>query len=157
MSWVEAMRSAQINFDRLRRVPRADWPAVLITLGVAVAVEIGLRTLRLPTLARVFHVPLSSEHQDPSADPSALNLPPDAIRRLGVSACVMRHWPFDEKCLRRSLVCGYRIRSLKPQLVLGVALVDGEVKAHAWLTIGGLSLDPRGSASFSGLEPAGRP
>jgi len=32
--------------------------------------------------------------------------------------------------------------------MVGVARVDGEIKAHAWLVVNGVSLDPTGEALF---------
>ena len=61
----------------------------------------------------------------------------DASRR------VLRHWPFGDTCLRQALVCGWLLRRLGPVLQLGVAKVDGEVRAHAWLVVGGTVVDPR--------------
>jgi hypothetical protein len=144
---------------RLRHVAPRDWPAVLATVGVALAVELGIRALRLPTVARWARVPLGGSEGVPADD--ALEVLPVLLsdadrRRLRVATLVMRHWPFDEKCLRMALVCGYRIRRLGPRLVIGVALVDGEVKAHAWLTVDGVSLDPSGSATFLSLTPIPR-
>jgi hypothetical protein len=65
----------------------------------------------------------------------------------------MRHWPFDATCLRRSLVAGQRLRKLHPELNIGVALSAGDVIAHAWLTIGATSLDPKISPGYSVLRP----
>jgi hypothetical protein len=39
--------------------------------------------------------------------------------------------------------------------VVGVAKVDGEIKAHAWLTVSGVSLDPAGSAEYAKLVAVG--
>jgi hypothetical protein len=145
------------NLARLRRIDRRDWPALVVTVAVAIGVEIGLRTVRLPTLARLVGAPLGDATTEPSGPPRALDLPVDAARRLRLCVRILRHWPFDEKCLRRSLVCGWRIRTLHPTLVVGVAVVDGDIKAHAWLTVDGVSLDPSGSASFFALGPVPRP
>jgi hypothetical protein len=70
-----------------------------------------------------------------------------------MAAAVMAYWPFDEKCLRRSLVCGRRVRAWAPALVIGVAVVGGEVKAHAWLRFDGVDLDPWGSRPYAPLVP----
>jgi Transglutaminase-like superfamily len=153
----DAMPAARAALRRLVHVPLRDWPDVLTTLATAVVIEVGLRSMRLPALARLVHVPLGEEPPAASRTADALQLPPDAVRRLRTSAAIMRHWPFDEKCLRRSLVCGRAIRKLHPRLILGVVVVDNEVKAHAWLSIDGVSLDPWGSASYLGLLPVRRP
>jgi hypothetical protein len=151
------IREVRANLKRLGRVRRDEIPAVLITLAIAIFVEVGLRVLRLPTLARIVGVPLGEVGPVPDRQLGAGELSPRMLRRLRISAKVMRSWPFDEKCLRRSLVCGCRIRSVEPALIVGVAIVEGEVKAHAWLSVGGATLDPWGSASFAGLVPIRRP
>lgn len=138
---------------RMRGVGWRDWPAVLVTVAAGVAVEVGLRTCRLPTLARLLGAPLAGAVTDEPGAPHDLDLPPVAVRRLRICVQVLRHWPWDEKCLRLSLVCGWRIRRLGPRLVVGVAVVDDEVRAHAWLTVDGVSLDPSGSADFAVLHP----
>jgi hypothetical protein len=146
-------RVRAVNLARLRRIDRRDWPAVLVTVAVAVVVEVGLRTTRLPALARRVGAPLAAAATETSRPPGELDLPADTVRRLQIAVRILRHMPFDEKCLRRSLVCGWHLRRLDPELVVGVAVVDGEVKAHAWLTVHGVSLDPSGSASFAALRP----
>jgi hypothetical protein len=146
-----------LSLGRWRRIDRRDWPAVVVTVAVALGVEIGLRTVRLPTLARLVGAPLGDATVETTDPPRQLDLSADTVRRLQLCARILRHWPFDEKCLRRSLVCAWRIRDLHPKLVVGVAVVDGEIKAHAWLTVDGVSLDPSGSASFSVLRPVQRP
>lgn len=151
------IREVRANLKRLGRVRSDELPAVIVTLGIAFFVEIGLRTMRLPRLARIVGVPLGEAGPGPARQLGVGDLSPRMVRRLRISAKVMRHWPFDEKCLRRSLVCGCRIRSVEPALIVGVAVVEGEVKAHAWLMVGGATLDPWGSASFSGLVPIRRP
>jgi hypothetical protein len=152
----------------LRHVGRRDWPAVLVSAAAGLAVEIGLRTLRLPTLARLVGAPLDDSGASPpprgvaepafgpdsETQPQLLDvLTPEARRRLMICTRILRHWPYDEKCLRLSLVCGWRIRRLRPHLVVGVAVVDDQVKAHAWLTVAGVSLDPSASQTFATLEP----
>jgi hypothetical protein len=154
---VASLRAAAGVLRRAARLDGRDWLVAVSTLSAALVVEIGLRTMRLPTLARMVRVPLSAEQPSAAPTTEALDLPPGTIRRLNISARIMQRWPFDEKCLRRSLVCGSVIRASEPQLVVGVALVDGEVKAHAWLTVGGVSLDPSGSAAFLGLAPVTSP
>ena len=44
------------------------------------------------------------------------------MQRLDMVARVMRNWPFDATCLRRSLVAGQRLRRLQPELNVGVAM-----------------------------------
>jgi hypothetical protein len=147
---------ADVRFAR--RLSRTDWAAVIGAAAVALGVEVGFRTLRLPTLARLVGAPLDpTPGIGPSSDDplAGLGLSPGELRRLALTAAVVRRWPADAKCLRRSLVCGWRLRALHPRLVVGVAKVDGEIKAHAWLTVSGVSLDPAGSAEYAKLVAVG--
>jgi Transglutaminase-like superfamily len=150
---VATLRALRRQLRRLCRLEGRDWLTVASTLGTALVVEVGLRTMRLPSLAHRLRVPLSQEQAGASPGSDGVDFPSDIVRRLKITARVMQYWPFDEKCLRHSLVCGWTIRAFEPRLVVGVALVNDEVKAHAWLTVGGVSLDPSGSASFLGLAP----
>jgi len=144
---------------RAGRVGWGDWPIALSTVAIALAVEVGLRTRPLPRLARRLGVELGSP--DGPVAPGPLSLPPADRRRTLVALAVMRHWPFDEKCLRRSLVIGYRLRHHRPALVVGVAIAGGDVAAHAWLVVDGVRFDPGASgasadAVFLPLGPVSR-
>jgi len=136
-----------------RAVPLREWPAVLASLMVASVVEIGLRTLRLPRLARSLGVPLSLGESGPMPPGGYLKLSPRSLLRMRASARVMRHWPFGDTCLRNALVTGQRLRRLDPILRVGVAKDHGVVRAHAWLEISGVSLDPGAPSVFSLLQP----
>lgn len=136
-------------------VPIREFPAVVVALGVLVVVEIGLRTTTLPRLARVLGVPLGAD-----TDTAPVESPPGRLVlthrdrvRLRATRRATRRWPFGDTCLRRALVSGRLLRPRRPTLHLGVALVDGDVAAHAWLVMDGHSLDPAGSASFVRLGP----
>ncbi|MGC4154999.1 MAG: lasso peptide biosynthesis B2 protein [Propionicimonas sp.] len=125
-----------------------ELPASLAALAVAVVVEIGLRVTTLPKLARWLGTPLSVGEQGavmPRSGP--LTLTPHAKRQVRATRRVMRHWPFGDTCLRQALVSGQRLRRLDPALHVGVAKIDGEIRAHAWLTIAGGILDPLAAAA----------
>ncbi|NED99597.1 lasso peptide biosynthesis B2 protein [Phytoactinopolyspora halotolerans] len=145
-----------------RRVPVREIPAVLAAAGAAVFVEVGLRVTTLPRLARLVGTPLRLDTDAAIAEPASataagLRLPPAAIRRLRAVRRVMRHWPFGDTCLRRALVSGQLLRGSHPELRVGVAKIDGKIQAHAWLEIGGTSLDPGGAAAHLPLESVPRP
>jgi hypothetical protein len=111
---------------------------------VAVVVEVGLRTTTLPRLARVLGSPLTVDGFEAYAVPAdAPRLPDWAVRRMNAVRRVLRHWPFGDSCLRHALVSGALLRRLQPALQLGVAKVDGEIRAHAWLVVSGTVVDPR--------------
>jgi hypothetical protein len=143
---------------RGRRVPKvrlSEVPDLGAALVVAVVVEVGLRTTTLPRLARALGTPLAVDGFDAYAEPAAVRLlPPWAVRRMRAARRVLRHWPLGDTCLRQALVCGRLVRRLRPELQLGVAKVDGEVRAHAWLVVGGTVVDPR--RAVSSYRPLGR-
>ena len=123
-------------------------PALCAALVLAVVVEVGLRTITLPRLARALGTPLAVDGFDAYAERAdAVLLPRWAVLRVHAAWRVLRHWPFGDTCLRQALVCGWMLRSLRPALQLGVAKVDGEVRAHAWLVVGGTVVDPRRAVS----------
>jgi hypothetical protein len=137
-------------YRRLRRLGWRDWWESLVVLGLAVAVELGLRTVRLERLATALGVPIrwdevpdASNASDASdASPADLSLPAWAARRHAAVERVMDRWPGGGTCLRRCLISGQRLRVLDPCLRVGVARDAGELRAHAWIEIEGASLDP---------------
>jgi hypothetical protein len=139
----------------LPRVPLRELPAVVAAVLVAAGVEIGLRTLRLPTLARLAGTPLRDDDGTPPQVVDRLPLPPRLVLRLRAVRRVMRHWPFGSTCLRLALVSGQRIRSVRPALRVGVAKDADGVRAHAWLDVDGVSLDPEALFEYAPLRPAG--
>lgn len=139
------------------RIGLRNWPEVIRVSVTAAAVEIGLHTVRLPTLARWVGVPLYRDQRPPAApDAGSLALSASDRRKLHICKQISKHWPVEEKCLRLALVSGCRLRHLGPQLVVGVAVVHGQVRAHAWLAVAGTSLDPSGSERFHHLTPVGQ-
>jgi hypothetical protein len=131
-------------------------PAVLAAATVALAVEIGLRTLKLPTLARLAGAPLRNDDGAAPREVDRLGLPPRLVRRMHAVRWVMRHWPFGNTCLRLALVSGQRIRSVGPVLRVGVMKDAAGVRAHAWLEIDGVSLDPEAPFEYAILQGVGR-
>lgn len=125
-----------------------ELPASLAALTVAGIVEIGLRVTTLPRLAQLLGVPLAvSGTKQGAARSGPTVLSPAARRQVRATRRVMRRWPFGDTCLRQALVSGQRLRRLRPELHIGVARIDGEVRAHAWLTIDGGILDPMAAAA----------
>lgn len=116
------------------------------SLGMTLLVEVGLRTMSLPRLAALVGAPISWEDQEGSAA-QRTSLSRDSRRRVRAARRVLKRWPFGDTCLREALVIGHRLRRLEPELHVGVAKLDGEVRAHAWLVIGGNILDPFQAAS----------
>ena len=135
---------------RLRppRIRLDEVPALLAALAVATMVEVGLRVTTLPRLARALGTPLAVDGLEAyGAREDAVLLPAWAVRDMHAVRRLLRHWPFADTCLRQALVCGCLLRRLEPRLQLGVARVDGEVRAHAWLVVNGAVVDPRRAVS----------
>lgn len=124
-----------------------ELPASLAALIVAVIVECGLRFTTLPTLARWLGIPLASATVPTPLPGPPPPLPARAKAQVRATRRVMSRWPFGDTCLRQALVSGHRLRRLGPQLHVGVAKIDGEIRAHAWLSIGGGILDPLAAAA----------
>jgi hypothetical protein len=129
------------------RIYPSEIPRLCAALAMVVVVEVGLRTTTLPQLARALGAPLAVDGFDAYAGPVDGGLPRWALARMSAARQVLRHWPFGDSCLRQALVCGGLVRRLEPALQLGVAKVDGEVRAHAWLVVGGSVVDPRRAVS----------
>jgi len=148
---------------RLRKRAR-QVPEVLIVVAVALCVEVGLRITTLPRLARLLGAPLAaagsgqSVPTPPTEGARPATLPVGARRSVRATMAVMRRWPLGDTCLRQALVSGQRLRRLGPLLHVGVAKAGGEVRAHAWLTVGDIVIDPlRAAADYLplGVPPSG--
>ena len=132
-------------------VAPADLLRTACAFLLAAVVEVGLRTLTLPRLSRLLGVPLDVEPEQVRTRTEPVVVPRWARRRLAATRRALKYWPFGDSCLRVALVGGCLVRSLDPALRVGVTKHEGEVKAHAWLEIEGLSLDPA-SADFAPVE-----
>lgn len=133
---------------RLRRL-LPEIPATMAAFVVAVVAEVGLRTTTLPRLAKFLGTPLAIDAGPQVAvmdAPAEVELTLRDRRRVSATRRALRHWPFGDTCLRQALISGQRLRHLDPVLQLGVARIDGEIRAHAWLVVGGAILDPRSAA-----------
>jgi len=115
------------------KLPVREIPATGAALLVTCAVEVGLRLLPLPRTARLFGAPLRQTPAPPAPEPRPARLGARGRRQARSVQRVMRHWPFGDTCLRHALVAGQRLRRFSPELVVGVAKVEGQVRAHAWL------------------------
>lgn len=127
--------------SRLPCIRAVEVPELAVALVLAVVVEVGLRTTTLPRLARALGTPLAVDQLDYAT--TGFELPASGLRRMESARRVLRHWPLGDTCLRQALMTGWMLRRLRPALQLGVAKVDGEVRAHAWLVIQGTVVDPR--------------
>ena len=136
---------------RVHGLTPGDWLRTAGAFVLAAVVEVGLRTMRLPRLSALLGVPLDTAPAQQGTRTEPVIVPRWARRRLRAARRALKHWPFGDSCLRVALVGGFLVRRLDPALRIGVARHDGAVKAHAWLEIEGLSLDP-GSIDFASVE-----
>jgi hypothetical protein len=138
---------------RLRRVaalgPRG-WGRIARTAVVARRIERSLRRETLDATARRFGAVLAFE---PPREADALPALSAAERgELALAARVLQHRPFNGTCLRRALVFADILRDRAPVLRVGVAKDGGEVTAHAWVELDGVSLDPMALERFTVLR-----
>ena len=133
------------GIGRAVRLPWRDLAESVVVVVVAALVELGVHTMRLPRLAQLAGAPLDLGHGVPA--PMDDPLPHWALRRLDIVNAVMRHWPLNNMCLRRSLVAGHRLRKLHPTLRVGVSRDGRVLQAHAWLEIDGRYFDA-GASSY---------
>lgn len=122
---------------------------LVIVVVVASYVEAQFRWAGLPTMTRRLGLTLSADGKEQAGAavlPGWTRLPIRTVDR------VMNHWPFGGTCLRRTLVLGHRLRGLDAQVRIGVQRsVSGEVAAHSWLIVRGMSIDPE-SARYRPLS-----
>jgi len=150
-----------ITGRRLRAFARHNRPIGALWIScVLLAIELGLRLLRLTTLARALRCPLALDPEESVADfdgtsaPTGANRPfsPRELLRIADTERVLRHWPPGGTCLRRALLVGWVLRRRRPVLRVGVAKIDGVVKAHAWLEIEGHPLNPLDPPGYQALR-----
>ena len=137
---------------RARQIWRHRSPRLPPVLATAVLVEVGLRTLSLPTLCRILGIDLDVRS---AAMPGAeVVLPRWSARSVRAVDRVLRPWPFGDTCLRRCLVLGRELRTLQPVLRIGVRLEHDRAEGHSWLEIDGVPLDAGANrfASFGGED-----
>ena len=137
-------RRAHDPVRALRDLSWRDRAEVVVIVAVAAVVEVGIRFMRLPRLAKM----LGAELDTSPARGQRMTKPPPAwaVKRLELCRGVLRRWPGGNTCLRRSLVMGNRVRPLHPMLRVGVAKKSGELAAHAWLEFDGWYFDPEAPA-----------
>ena len=69
-----------------------------------------------------------------------LELEVELARKLGrLVEQVACHTPWQSNCLTRAVCCGRQLhlRKIPYKFHLGTRLMDGNLAAHAWLTVGG--------------------
>ena len=134
-----------------RRLTVAGLATLIHVMAVAVVVELGLRFLSLPVLARVLGVALKAAPARLAARRAGFDLTDRQRHTVHLARRLMRHWPWGAgTCLRQSLVIAHLLRALEPTLRLGVRREDGIVEAHAWVEVPGMI--NTGGQGFQALE-----
>ena len=100
--------------------------------------EVLLRTRQLDQVAATFSMHLADAAPVRRREFAASRR---EARWLRNAARLLRRWPWDRSCLRRSLLVGWILRRHEPELVVGTRHVDGDLRAHAWVRIGTVDLD----------------
>jgi hypothetical protein len=129
-----------------------DVAQCLTLAGVLAGIELGLRFVRVERIASALRVHFLEGGSLVDGDAPAV-LTAAERRWMRNTARVLRRWPLDATCLRRSLLTGWVLRRHAPVLILGVRTEDGQVAAHAWLRVGGFDLDP-GARSYVTFDRA---
>lgn len=134
-----------------RRITPVDVRTALVTVALAPLVEIGLRTVGVQRTARRLGVDLRLDGAPEGAEAGDRVVPLDRAerRQLRVAWRLLALGPFDGTCLRRSLIGARLLRRRSHAVRIGVRKVGGELTAHAWLEIDGVSLDPAAPAEFA--------
>jgi hypothetical protein len=112
--------------------------------AVLVLVEIAVRTVPVARLAGWLGVELqlSAEPAPRSAGLPVDGFSPGEVWKARFARRLLAHWPFGPgPCLRESLVVGHALRRHQPAMRLGVARDGHVITAHAWLEVGGVSLE----------------
>jgi hypothetical protein len=120
----------------------------------AVYVELSVRRAPLSRTCERLGIELASA--GPSATPRPAPRPCLSTHDVATLEDVRRFyrwWPGAGHCLRSCLVAGHLLRYRDPVLVIGVRRADEELLAHAWLEVGGVSVDPE-SGSYLRLLPS---
>lgn len=117
--------------------------------AVAVAIELGIRFLPLPTMAKVLGVALKPAPVASAAPPTTFDLTDRQKHAVRLARALMRRWPWGAgTCLRQSLVIAHLLRVREPMLRLGVRREGGIVEAHAWVEVPGMT-----NTGGQGFEP----
>lgn len=142
------MEFSRARLRRTLRIAGLFGPRGIVALAqvtvIAVFVELALRRVAVDRLAGWLGVNLRlSGH--PTVGPTSLtacNFRPEELRKARLARRLLRYWPFGQgPCLRESLVVGHALRRHCPVLRLGVARDGQSIAAHAWLEVGGVSLE----------------
>lgn len=80
------------------------------------------------------------------ATPSLTGIPPELLNQLRHEA---RHCPLQVRCLEFAVSCWFLLKCLhlRPELVVGVRLLDARLTSHAWVELDGVPVDSGDNAA----------
>jgi len=121
---------------RLRELRATEWLVLFQLVPAASVVGIAARHARLATLLQFLDQPESAARFVPCPLFHA-RLSNEELYRLADWASLATWGP--RRCLQRSLVVHWLLsrRGRAPVLEVGVALREGELHSHAWVTVAG--------------------
>lgn len=124
------------TLQRFGAMPPGQRALLFRAVAIAGFVELGLRTLPLPTLGRCLGIRVVGRLPvERARAPAPAAAVADAVRAVDA---IYRRRPRSGRCLRRALVLGALLGRYGPALRIGVAKVDTEFSAHAWVEISGV-------------------
>jgi len=128
---------ARQGLVRLLRIPPREMLTTVRVVATIVTVELLIRWVALPRLARLLGVRVSLEPALPgNAHIRTTEFSPRARRELRCTRRVADRWPLSQgPCLRRALVGGHLLRRYNPSVRIGMAGTGDDLYAHAWLEI----------------------
>lgn len=137
--------------SRVRRTPGPERMVALRVLILAPIVELCLRTMAIQRTAHLLRIRVRLEDGPGAPDRSR----PEPLmtgrerRTLAIAWRVLDIGPFNSTCLRRSIVGACLMRRRDHAVRIGVLCTVDGFKAHAWLEIDGISLDPEAPLDFN--------
>ena len=150
-----ALRRLRQRVGRVHRLPLRELLATLHALGVLVVVELLIRNVRLPRLARLLGVRLDLTPVHPAPGAVSLDLSPTSRRQLRATARVVDVWPFCHgPCLRQSLVAAHLLATRVRRSASASPAPAIELQAHAWVEVDGHPLEDVGEFAVLHSTPA---
>jgi hypothetical protein len=142
---------------RMRHFPPRDLGQLAFLAVLLAGVEVSLRFVAVDRVARRLGLRFLETPSDSVAERVQLRLTIAERRWVNNVGRIVRRWPWDASCLRRSLLLGWVLRRRAPVLMVGVRR-DGEaIAAHAWVRIDGVDLDPAAGQYAAFAAPTGSP
>ena len=117
----------------IKRTSVREAVELLYLVLLATVAELTVRVVPLRRLAPLLGIRVQAPSVSSAQDP----LDPEIGRRAELVDKLYRYWPRQNSCLRRGLVLGFRLRRWEPTLMIGIERGTGDVRAHAWIEIGG--------------------